>query len=195
MCVSLRSPASPASPGLTCPLEDFGVGGCARDPSSATNVTLRHHECDLRRDPTRRGAGVRAPSLTRMGSRACYRGWRFKQGPLDLSWGNGSKNQKMRRSPSRLGGRSAGSLCVLAEQTQSPSPPSLWNSLLPGTFYQGNVKLPPALTAQTTSNHLLDSHASLQLHSLPAAPSHRLLSPALVAFCRDEPLLGQTGPV
>jgi hypothetical protein len=71
------------------PSPRFLVWVGVRDPSCATNVTLRHHECDSRRDPTRAGASVRAPSLTRMGSRACYRGWRFKQGPLDLSWGNG----------------------------------------------------------------------------------------------------------
>jgi len=199
--ISLRSPASCLLPlQVSHALPRFLVWVGVRDPSCATNVTLRHHECDSRRDPTRAGASVRAPSLTRMGSRACYRGWRFKQGPLDLSWGNGetgngSRTRRCDALHHDLAVAPRGRVCCWqTQQSRRAVPPSLWNRLLPGTFYQERQ----VATGSHCTDHiqsLARFPCSLQLHSLPAAPSHRLLSPALVAFCRDEPLLGQTGPV
>ena len=154
------------------------MGGCARDPSSATNVTLRHHECDLRRDPTRRGAGVRAPSLTRMGSRACYRGWRFKQGPLDLSWGNGG-NAETDREPedatlSITTWRTLRGVVVCVGRADSKSLPSLpLEQTAPWTFYQG-----------TSSCHRLSLHRP---HPITCSIPMRAFS---CTVCQPHPPIG-----
>ena len=194
--ISLRSPASCLLPlQVSHALPRFLVWVGVRDPSCATNVTLRHHECDSRRDPTRAGASVRAPSLTRMGSRHATGVGDSNRDPWICL---GETDRRTRRCDALhhdLAVAPRGRVCCWqTQQSRRAVPPSLWNRLLPGTFYQERQ----VATGSHCTDHiqsLARFPCSLQLHSLPAAPSHRLLSPALVAFCRDEPLLGQTGPV
>ncbi len=65
---------------------DVSGVGWECDPSAQQNATLRHHECDPPRDPTRAGCGV--PSLTRMDG-FTKQGLTIQTGPLQRSVSGG----------------------------------------------------------------------------------------------------------